>query len=156
MESWTSRHFDHGGTLEAIQVSLTGIHRLQRGLWLKLYFSIIGFFDKLMYLFYAFKSIILRKGSLFFLYQFSKGVSVQFSRSVISDSLQPHGLQHARPPYPSLTPGVYSNSCPLSRWCHPTISSSVVPFSSHLQSLPASGSFPVSQLFTSGGQSIRV
>ena len=67
--------------------------------------------------------------------------SVQFSRSVVSDSLWPRGLQHARPPCPSPTPGVYSNSCPSSRWCHPTISSSVVPFSSHLQSFPASGSF---------------
>ena len=72
---------------------------------------------------------------------------VQFSPLVMSDSLQPHGLQHARPPCPSPTPGVYSNSCPLSQWCHPTISSSVVPFSSRLQSFPASGSFPVSQLF---------
>ena len=70
------------------------------------------------------------------------------------DSLQPHGLEHARPPCPSPTPGVYSTSCPLSRWCHPTISSSVVPFSFCLQSFPASGSFPVSQFFTSGGQSI--
>ena len=78
-----------------------------------------------------------------------------FSHSVMSDSLWPHGLQHARPPYPSPTPGVYSNSCPLSRWCHPTISSSVIPFSSHLQSFPASGSFQMSWLFTSGGQSIR-
>ena len=67
-----------------------------------------------------------------------------------------HGLQHARPPRPSPTPTVYSNSCPLSRSCHPTISSSVIPFSSHLQSFPASGSFPVSQLFASGGQSIEV
>ena len=67
--------------------------------------------------------------------------SVQFSCSVMSDSLQPHGLQHARPPCPSPTPRVYSNSCPLSQWCHPTISSSVVPFSPHLQSFPASGSF---------------
>ena len=66
--------------------------------------------------------------------------SVQFSRSVLSDSLQPHGPWHARPPYPSPTPGIYSNSCPLSRWCHPTILSSVVPFS-HPQSLPASGLF---------------
>ena len=82
--------------------------------------------------------------------------SVQFSRSVTSDSLQPHGLQHARPPCPSPTPGVYSNSCPLSQWCHPTISSSVVPFSSHPQSFPASGSFQMSQLFASGGQSIGV
>ena len=74
--------------------------------------------------------------------------SVQFSRSVVSDSLWPHELQHARPPCPSPTPGVYSNSCPSSRWCHPAISSSVVPFSSCPQSLPASGSFPMSQLFT--------
>ena len=82
--------------------------------------------------------------------------SVQFSHSVMSDSLQPHGLQHTRLPCPAPTPGVYSNSCPLSRWCHPTISSSAVPFSSHLQSFPASGSFPMSQFFTSGGQSIGV
>ena len=68
----------------------------------------------------------------------------------------PHGLQHARLPCPSPTPGAYSNSCPLSRWCHPTISSSVVPFSSCPQSFPASGSFPMSQFFTSGGQSIGV
>ena len=83
-------------------------------------------------------------------------VSVQFSHSVVSDSLQPHELQHARPPCPSATPGVYSNSCPSSWWCHPAISSSVVPFSSWPQSLPASGSFPMSQLFASGGQSIGV
>ena len=73
----------------------------------------------------------------------------------MSDSLRPHGLQHPRPPCPSLTPRVYSNSYPLSRWCHPTISSSVVPFSSLLQSFPASGSFQMRQLFTLGGQSIR-
>ena len=78
-----------------------------------------------------------------------------FSRSVMSDSLQPHGLQHARLPCPSPTPGACSNSYPLSRWCHPTISSSVILFSSCLQSFPASGSFPVSQFFTSGGQSIE-
>ena len=78
-------------------------------------------------------------------------VSVQFSHSVTSDSLQPHGLQHARPPSPSPTPRVYSNSCALSWWCHPTISSSVVPFSSCLQSFRASGSFQMSQLFASGG-----
>ena len=77
----------------------------------------------------------------------------QFSRSVVSNSLRSHGLQHARPPCPSSPPGVYSNSCPLSRWCHPTISSSVVPFSSRLQSFPASGSFQTSQLFPAGGQS---
>ena len=74
----------------------------------------------------------------------------------MSNSLRPHGLQHSRPPCPSPTPGTYSNSRPLSRWCHPTISSSVVPFSSHLQSFPASGSFQMSQFFASGGQSTRV
>ena len=74
----------------------------------------------------------------------------------MSDSLWPHGLHHARLPCPSLTPGVYSNLCPLSWWCHPTISSSVDPFSSHLQSFPASGSFPMSQFFASGHQSIGV
>ena len=80
----------------------------------------------------------------------------QFSCSVMSDSLRPQGLQHARPPCPLPTPRVYSNSCPLSWWCHPTISSSVVPFSSHLQSFPGSGSFQMSQFFASGGQSIGV
>jgi len=82
--------------------------------------------------------------------------SVQFRCSVVSNSLQPHGLQHARLPCPSPTPEACSNSCPSSKWCHPTISSSVVPFSSCLQSLPASRSFPMSQFFTSGGQSIGV
>ena len=83
-------------------------------------------------------------------------ISVQFSCSVVSNSLQPHGLQHARPPCPSPTPRVYSKSCPLSRWCHPTISSSVIPFSSCLQSFPTSGSFQMSQVFASGGQSIGI
>ena len=82
--------------------------------------------------------------------------SIQFSHSVVADSLWPHGLQHARPPCPSPIPGVYSNSCPLSQWCHPTVSSSVVPFSSCLQSFTASGSFPMSWFFSSGGQSIGV
>ena len=82
--------------------------------------------------------------------------SVRFSRSVVSDSLWPHGLQHVRPPCPSPTPGVYSNSCPLSQWCHPSISSSVIPFSSRLQFFLASGSFLMSQFFASGGQSTRV
>ena len=77
--------------------------------------------------------------------------SVQFSHSVMSDSLPPHESQHARPPCPSPTPGVYPNSCASSQWCHPAISSSVVPFSSCPQSLPASGSFPMSQLFPWGG-----
>ena len=79
---------------------------------------------------------------------------ILFTHSVVSNSLWPHELEQARPPCPSPTPGVYSNSCPLSQWCHPTISSSVVPFSSHLQSFPVSGSFQMSQLFASGGQSI--
>ena len=82
--------------------------------------------------------------------------SVQFSRSVVSNSLQPHELQHARPPYPSSTHGVYPNSCPSSRWCCPAISFSVIPFSSCPQSLPASESFPESHLFAWGGQSIGV
>ena len=82
--------------------------------------------------------------------------SVQFSCSFVSDSLQPHELQHARPPYPSRTPGVHPNPCPSSQWCHPAISSSVIPFSSCPQSFPASQSFQMSQLFTSGGQSIGV
>ena len=82
--------------------------------------------------------------------------SLQFSHSVVSDPLQPHWLQHKRLPCPSLTPRVYSNSCPLSQWCHPTISSSVVPFYSHLQSFPESRSFTMSQLFASGGQNTGV
>ena len=89
--------------------------------------------------------------SLFSLKAFS---SVQFSHSVVSDSLWPHESQHARPPCPSSTPGVHSNSSPLNQWCHPTISSPVVPYFSCLQSFPASGSFQMSQFFTSGGKSI--
>ena len=86
----------------------------------------------------------------------SWGYSVQFSHLVVSDSLRPHEPQHARCPCPSTTPEVYPNSCPLSQWCHPTISSSVIPFSSRPQSFPASGSFQKSQLFASCGQSIGV
>ena len=82
--------------------------------------------------------------------------SVQFSSSVMSDCLWHHGLQHTRPPCASPTPGAYSNSCPLSQWCHLTISSSGIPFSSHLQSSPASGSFQMSLFFASGGQSLGV
>ena len=95
----------------------------------------------------------MRQIPFWMLSQFS---SVQFSCSVVSDSLLPHWLQHARSPCPSSTPGACSNSCPSSRWCHPTISSSVIPFSSCLQSCPASGSFPMSQFFLSGGQSTGV
>ena len=82
--------------------------------------------------------------------------SVQFSHSVMSDSLRPHESQHSRPPCPSPTPGIHPNPCPSNQWCHPAISSSVVPFSSCPQSLPASGSFPMSQLFVWVGQSIGV
>ena len=82
--------------------------------------------------------------------------SIQLSGSVMSNSLRPHVLQHARPPCPSPTPGVNSNSCPLSQWCHPTTWSSVIPFSSYPQCFPASGSFQMSQLFAWGGQSIGV
>ena len=84
----------------------------------------------------------------------TRELSVHFSHPVMSDSLWPHGLQHTRLPCPSPTPRACSNSHPSSQWCHPTISSSVVPFSSYLQSFPASGSFPMSQFFASGGQSI--
>ena len=85
---------------------------------------------------------------------FSKPQFLLFSRSVVFSSLLPHGLQHARFPCPSPTPRACSNSCPLNRWCHPTISSSVIPFSSCLQSFPESGSFPISYLFTSSDQSL--
>ena len=91
------------------------------------------------------------KHNYFFLLSYT---SVHFSCSVVSDSLQPHGLQHARLPRPSPTPRACSNSCPSSQWCHPTFSSSGIPLSSCLQSFPASRSFPMSQLFGSGGQSI--
>ena len=83
-------------------------------------------------------------------------ISVQFSCSVVPDSLRAHESQHPRPPCPSPSPGAHPNSCPSSRWCHPAVSSSVVPFSSCPQSLPASSCFPMSQLFASGGQSIGV
>ena len=93
---------------------------------------------------------------IYIVFSFLSSSSVQFSHSVMSDSLQLHGLQHTRPPCPSPTPGACSNSCPLSCWCPPTISSSVVPFSSCLQSIPASGSFQMSQFFTSDVQRIGV
>ena len=97
---------------------------------------------------------LLWQGKHFYAHFSRWGNSVQFSRSAVSDSLLPHGLQHARLPCPSPTSGTCSDLCPLSQWCHSTISSSVVPFSSHLQSFPASGPFPMSRLFASGGQSI--
>ena len=109
-------------------------------------------FNKLFIIIFYFNVINNTAKTFFFHIEFS----VQFSHSVMSDSLWPHGLQHTRPPCPSPTPGVYPNPCPLSRWCHPTISSSVIPFSSCPQSFPESGSFPMSQLFASCGQSIGV
>ena len=96
------------------------------------------------------------EGKINFIFQFQGNSSVQFSHSVVSDSLQPHKPQHAKPPCPSSSPRVYPNPCPLCRWCHPSISSSVIPFSSCPHSFPASGSFQMSQLFTSDGQSIGV
>ena len=112
---------------------------------------------KIEYLSLSNSSEILRKRECFQTY-FTKSAfsSVQFSRSVMSNYLRPHEPKHARPPCLSPTPRAYSNSCPLSQWCHPAISSSVVPFSSCPQSLPASGSFLMNQLFASGGQSIGV
>ena len=106
---------------------------------------------QVFYLFQLYDSVIKYSHFLLHSVQFSQN---QFSRSVMSDSLRPSELQHARPPCPSPTPGVHSDSCPSSHWCDPAISSSVVPFSSCPQSLPASGSFPMSQLFAWGGQSI--
>ena len=100
--------------------------------------------------------VLILTGKVIYLEQKSECNPVQFSGSVVSDSLWPHEPQHARPPCPSPTPGVHSDPHALSWWCHPTISSSVVPFSSCPQSFPASGSFQMSQLFTSGGPSIRV
>ena len=90
------------------------------------------------------------------IFSLNSAFSVQFSCSVVSDSFLPHGLQYARLPCPSTSPEAYSDSCPSSQWCHPTISFSVIPFFSSLQSFPASGSFPMSQFFESGGQSIGV
>ena len=110
------------------------------------------------FFFYFYSDIIVfisRRSFGEWLYSSCLNFSVQFS-SVMSDSLRPHESQHARPPCPSPTPRVYSNSCPSSWWCHPTISSSVVPFSSLLHSFPASRSFPMSQFFPTGGQSIGV
>ena len=99
-----------------------------------------------------------RPGTFYFLYKFTHSLVLlkSFSHSVVPNSLEHYGLQHGRLPCPSPTPGACLDSYPSSRWCHPTISSSVVPFSSCLQSFPASGSFPVSQFFASGGQSIGV
>ena len=100
------------------------------------------------------KLVSLTSSWIYLLFNYIYFSSTLFNCSVMSNTLQPHGLQHARLPSPSPTSRVYSNSCPLSRWCHPNISSSAVPFSSLLQSFPASESFPMSQFFASGGQNI--
>ena len=123
--------------------------------------AISSFFITVLLLIYKYIVIFLvhkEKPSLttFSVYLLSLWPSVQFSCSVMSDSLQPHELQQTRPPCPSPTPGVHPNSCLSSRWCHPAISSSIVPLSSCPQSFPASESLPMSQLFASGGQSIGV
>ena len=106
--------------------------------------------------FWIFSETLSKSSLIIWCFKRVRYYSVQFSCSVVSDSLRPHELQHARPPCPSPTPGVHPNPCPLSRWCHPTISFSVIPFSSQLQSFPASGSFQMSHFFASGGQSIGV
>ena len=118
--------------------------------------------NKICIFYFIFKIKVLLKQLVFlyvcqiFFLKISLGWQVQFSHSVMSDSLRPHEPQHTRPPCPSPTPGVHPNPCPLSRWCHPTILSSVIPFSSCPQTFPASGSFPRSQFFELGGQSIGV
>ena len=121
------------------QVSICSWHNIQSPQFYLFHFSISRFIwrNKLGYI----------KG---------KQATHQFSHSAMSDYLRPHEPQHTRPPCPSPSPGVHSNPCPLSRWCHPTSSSSIVPFSSCPQSFPVSGSFQMSQLFASGGQSIGV
>ena len=116
------------------------------------YISLFCLFILLM-----FESLILRLQVKISIYLLKIIIVIyQFSRSVVSDSLRPRGPQHTRPPCPSPPPGVHPNPCPLSQWCHPIISSSVVPFSSCPQSFPASGSFQMSQLFAWGGQSIGI
>ena len=109
-----------------------------------------------IYYLFTFPTVLFPLQLIFNVYTSFQFSSVQFSGSVVPDSLWPHEPQHARPPCPSPTPGVQPNPCPSSWWCHPTISSSVVRFSSCSQSFPASGPFPMSQLFTSGGQSIGI
>ena len=108
------------------------------------------------FIYYCGQESLRRNGVALIINKSSKCSSVQFSCSVMSDSLRPNESQHARPPCPSPTPGVHSDSRPSSQWCHPAISSSVISFSSCPQSFPASGSFQMSQLFSSGGQSIGV
>ena len=122
------------------------------GKWWQLVPFFFLFYIQEVFLFYSFKLIFFIFGCSWFEILWS----LQLSCSIVSDSLQSHGLQHARPPCPSPTPRAYPNSCALSRWCHPTISCSVIPFSSCLQCFSASGSFQMRQFFTSGGQSTGV
>ena len=151
--AWHSEQYreQRGGEAGALPQPTQGCWE-QAGSWFA-YVSVCGFW----YLCFkkpGFTFLCLALRMLYTLY--TNVGSVYFNFSVVSDSLQPHRLQYARPPCPSPTPRACSNSCPSSQWCHPTISSSVVPFSSCLQFFPASGSFPTSQLFASGGQSIGV
>ena len=133
-------------------IILSEVSQRKKNIW---YHSLRGIFKKWYKRTYLKNRNRLTKKNILQLSK-EKGGSVQISCSAMSGSLQPHESQHTRPPCPSPTPGVYPNSCPSSRWCHPAISSSVVPFSSCPQSLPASGSFQMSQLFAWGGQSIGV
>ena len=150
---WICSHSNNFGMLFKRQHSMSSSYVPQQNLfcfyyWRKLILSSF-FFSPYFLLMFNLKDTIKKKSLSMF-------CSVQFSRSVTSNSLRPHESQHAAPPCPSPTPRVYSNSCPSSQWCHPAISSSVVPFSSCPQSLPASGSFPMSQISSWGGQSIVV
>ena len=147
-----SLHQNHNCKASILQCSaflhgptLTSVHDY----WKNHNFDYMDFVSKVM-------SLIFNMLSRFVITFFPRSSSVQFSHSAMSDSLQPHGMQHTRPPWCTPTPAIYSNSCPLSLWCHPTISSSVVPFSFCLQSFPESGSFLMSQFFASGGQSIGI
>ena len=134
---------------EIFSFSYTTIYTPNSGFWLLLWF--IALFSSFLNTTIGTTTIVHNDRLIICIFS-----SVQFSRLVVSNSLWPHELQHARPPCPSSTPGVHSNSRPSSRWCHPAISSFVIPFSSCPQSLPVSEYFPISQLFSWGGQSTGV
>ena len=153
--SWNVRSMNQGKLevvkqeMARVNVDVLGISELKR--------TGIGEFNSDdHYIYYCGQESLRRNRVAIIVNKSLKCSSVQFSHSVMSNSLWPHESQHDRPPSPSLTPTVHSNSCPSSRWCHPAIKSSVIPFSSCPQSLPASGSFPMSQLFTWSGQSTGV
>ena len=137
--------------LNSIQLILPTLHKSKICNFAKKLLNYMSYLNLIGHIFFSL--LFLSLFNWLIMYQFS---SVQFSRSVVSDSLWPHESQHARPPCPSPTPRVHSDSCPSSQWCHSAISSSVVPFSSCPKSLPASESFPMSQLFAWGGQSTGI